>query len=143
MADVLHTLSIVFLILSGSLAVASLVLWRVFKIPKVIGDLSGSNARKSIAYLRSENEKKAIKKNFGNIKIGKGAETGLLNDNVASEYESEATELLVSDERIETSDLTGVTAPMTGQVIVAEKRVPKITIKLIKDELIVHTDEEI
>ena len=143
MAEVLHSLSIVLLIISGVLMITSIVLWRVFKIPKVIGDLSGSNARKSIANLRAENEKKSRLKETHIRKTGKTSETGLLKENVALMYESNSTELLVSDERFGPGDISKETAPMTGEIMRTEKKTPQIKIKMINEELIVHTYEEI
>lgn len=43
-------------ILSGLMLVAAVVLFFVLKIPNVIGDLTGANARKAIADIRNQNE---------------------------------------------------------------------------------------
>ena len=42
--------------LSGIMLIVSLVLFFVLRIPRVIGDLSGANARKAIAAIREQNE---------------------------------------------------------------------------------------
>jgi len=144
MAEVLHSLSIVLMILSGVFLITALVLWRVFKIPKVIGDLSGRNARKSVAHMRVENEKKGKKiPESVSVKLGKNAETGLLNENVANGYENNATELLIDDERFGIDGVSVTTAPLTGEISKQEKILPNIRIKLIEEEIIIHTKEVI
>ena len=45
------------LILSGLCLVATVVLFFVLKIPRVIGDLTGANARKAIEEIRNQNER--------------------------------------------------------------------------------------
>lgn len=61
-AYILSTLSIVFFVMSVIALVGAVFLWFWFKIPNVIGDLSGKNARKTIARMREENEKEAKKR---------------------------------------------------------------------------------
>jgi len=84
-AATLSTLSIVAFVIAGiSLAIA-VFLWFFFKIPTVIGDLSGKNAKKSIAKLRATNEKtgnKSYKPSATNQERGKLTETmaGLTSD---------------------------------------------------------------
>jgi hypothetical protein len=144
MAEVLHSLSIVLMILSGVFLITALVLWRVFKIPKVIGDLSGRNARKSVAHMRVENEKKGKKTPESvSVKLGKNAETGLLNENVANGYENNATELLIDDEGFGIDGVSVATAPLTGEISKQDKILPNIRIKLIEEEMIIHTKEVI
>lgn len=75
MAEILHTLSIISFVLAVLFVVIAIIFWFVFKIPNVIGDLSGHNARKSIAQMRQNNEKtgdksyKASKKNLDRGKL--------------------------------------------------------------------------
>lgn len=111
MAEILHTLSIISFVLAVLFVVIAIIFWFVFKIPNVIGDLSGHNARKSIAQMRQNNEKtgdksyKASKKNLDRGKLtrtmegigepgNKNEETGLLNENLVKEREIEDTGLL-------------------------------------------------
>ena len=49
MAETLSMLSIISFIVAGVALAVAIFLWIFFKIPRVIGDLSGRNARKSIA----------------------------------------------------------------------------------------------
>lgn len=60
MAEILHTLSIISFVLAVLFVVIAIILWFVFKIPNVIGDLSGHNARKSIAQMRQNMRKQEI-----------------------------------------------------------------------------------
>lgn len=57
MADIYNIISIVAFSLAGIFLILSIFFWFKYKIPKIIGDLSGRTARKSIAQMRSENEK--------------------------------------------------------------------------------------
>ena len=97
MADILNTVSVIFFIAAGVFAVLAIALWFLFKIPIVIGDLSGRTAKKSIERMRLNNEKtgnKSYKTSKSNLERGKltgtmegmkqsdeaNAETGLLNE---------------------------------------------------------------
>ncbi len=144
MAEVLHSLSVVLLILSGLFLIASLVLWKVFKIPKVIGDLSGRNARKSVAHMRAENER-AVKKTpaEGVRSSGKKAETGLLKENLVKGFESNETELLTDEGHFGTEEVSRETVPLSDEISKPEKALPRIRIKLIEEEMIIHTNEVI
>ncbi len=55
-AELLSTLSIVSFVIAAVCLVLAIVLWIYFRIPRVIGDLSGKNAKKSIARMRAYNE---------------------------------------------------------------------------------------
>ena len=68
MAGTLSTLSVVSFIAAGVALAAAVFLWFYFKIPTVIGDLSGRNAKRSIARMREANEK-----NSGRAAAGKPA----------------------------------------------------------------------
>lgn len=54
--DVYRLIYLICAILSGLCFTLSIVLFFVYKIPKVIGDLTGSNARKAIENIRNQNE---------------------------------------------------------------------------------------
>lgn len=56
-ADILSLISTISFILSGICLIVAVLLWFVFKIPAVIGDLSGRTARKSIAKMHESNGK--------------------------------------------------------------------------------------
>lgn len=166
MAKTLSTLSIISFIIAGVCLVLSVFLWIFFKIPTVIGDLSGRNARKSIAKMRAANEKsgsksyKASKTNaergkltdtmqhFKKLKQEQGPsddrpETGLLNDNRADEDLSEATGVLEP----ETTGLLvdeNATAPLDNSVAKQPiKREGGVKLKMLDEVLLIHTDEVI
>ncbi len=61
MAEILHTLSIISFVLAVLFVVIAIIFWFVFKIPNVIGDLSGHNARKSIAQMRQKYLERVIR----------------------------------------------------------------------------------
>lgn len=74
MADILNTVSVIFFIAAGVFAVLAIALWFLFKIPIVIGDLSGRTAKKSIERMRLNNEKtgnKSYKTSKSNLERGK------------------------------------------------------------------------
>lgn len=166
MAETLSTLSIISFIIAGVCLVLSVFLWIFFKIPTVIGDLSGRNARKSIARMRAANEKsgsKSYKASKTNAERGKltdtmqhskklkqeqdssdnRPETGLLNDNRADEDLSEATGVLES----ETTGLLvdeNATAPLDNSVSKQPiKREGSVKLKMLDEVLLIHTDEVI
>lgn len=125
MAEILSIVSVISYIVAGVSFVLAVVFWFVFDIPTVIGDLSGRNARKSIAKMRESNEKSgnksyrssAVNMNRGKVtdtmpdseKLGKDkkkkgkkdeaiVETGLLAENRATSYDTEQTGLLEDSE---------------------------------------------
>lgn len=158
MADILHTLSIVSFFLAVFFVVLAIVLWFVFTIPNVIGDLSGRNAKKSIARMRQNNEKtgdksyKASEKNLARGKltgtmeglgqlIDKG-ETGLLNENLAIGYEDQATGLLV-DDATGLLDELGDTAALGNNATTVNRNPASIVLHMIEELMLIHTEEVI
>lgn len=57
MAQIFNIISIVSFSLAGVFLIIAVILWIKFNIPKIIGDLTGRTAKKSIAQMRKENEK--------------------------------------------------------------------------------------
>ena len=117
MADTLYLISTVSFVLAAICLVASIAIFIVYKIPDVIGDLSGKNAKKSIKQFREANEKsgnKSFRPSKTNDERGKltetahglkgldytseidNDETGILSENIYKNDEM-ATELLVED----------------------------------------------
>lgn len=121
MAQTLETLAIISFVAAGVCLVLAFFFWFLFKIPNIIGDLSGRTARKSIAKMRAANEKtgvKGYKESKTNVARGKltgtvpdsdklakkktasdaqRPETGLLADNLADGLEPEITGVLVDE----------------------------------------------
>lgn len=118
MAETYNLISIISFIVALIFTILAVVLWFAFKIPSVIGDLSGRTAKKSIENLRKYNDKSASnlykpsstsnsrakltdtmeqdKKEPDSKEIH--YETGLLHDNKVEQYESEETGILIDDE---------------------------------------------
>lgn len=166
MAETLSTLSIISFAVAGVSFVLAVFFWFFFKIPTVIGDLSGRTARKSIAKMRAANEKTGVKtykeskanaargKLTGNIpdsaKLNKKEsrtnsdkpETGLLAANKAGSINSEETGML-------DSEATGLlideeaTAALDTSTPPAVKRIGGKALKLMEEVMLIHTDEVI
>lgn len=166
MAEILSTLSIISFSVAGVSFVLAVFFWFFFKIPTVIGDLSGRTARKSIAKMRAANEKTGVKSykesktnaergkltgtmpNSGKNKKKKSApddgkpETGLLVENKADVIESESTALLDS----ETTGLLvdeDATAPLDTPSQKQAKRNGGKKLTVIDEAMLIHTEEVI
>ena len=118
MAETFNLISIISFIVALIFVVLAVVIWFVFKIPSVIGDLSGRTAKKSIENLHKYNDNPAsiiYKPNSTNNSRAKLTdtmeqdkkkpdskethyETGLLHDNKVEQYEGEETGILLDDE---------------------------------------------
>lgn len=61
LASTLNVVSIVLFALAGACLTLAIFSFIKFKIPRIIGDLTGRNARKSIEEMRAENEKSGRK----------------------------------------------------------------------------------
>lgn len=153
MADTLSTLSIISFVVAGISLIIAVLLWFFWKIPMVVGDLSGRTAKKSIAKMRSENEKSGVKKyKEGKINIERGKltetmsgnkvksfnyddrmETGLLTENKSEIFEYEETEILVDNNKKDEFD--------SG--ILPKKRTGGKSLTIIEEVIFIHTDEVI
>lgn len=162
MAETLSTLSIISFVVAGVSLVLAILLFIYFRIPTVIGDLSGRNAKKSIARMRSSNEKsgnKSFRASEANEARGKltstmhgiGAqqkkakedvkhpsddqmpETGLLAENKA-DLIGESTVLL---------DNTEETTLLAGTPKEPAKRIGGVKLTLLDEVTFIHTDEVI
>ena len=173
MADILSIVSLVSFILSGVAFVLAILLFILFRIPSVIGDLSGRTARKSIAKMRLANEKtgvKSYKESKTNVERGKltgtipdsgklnkknsapangQPETGLLADNKAEGLESEATGVLDEETGMLESETTGLlvdenaTAPLDTPVQKPVVRSGGKKIVMLEEVMFIHTEEVI
>ena len=151
MAEMLSNASFISYIAAIIFLVSAVIVWFVFKIPMVIGDLSGRNARKSIEQLRKNNEKngnKPYRSSAVNAARGKitetikGAEcaeadanyeTGILSGNHADTYDQGTTGSLLEENE---------TQPLERSSRIAfTKRSGEIEIKLIEEIIMVHTEE--
>lgn len=163
-AELLSTLSIVSFIVAGVSLVASVIIWILFKIPKVISDLSGRTARRSIATIRASNERsgnKSYRPSETNAERGKITgtmpqseemdstalledempETGLLSENKAIALEDE-TGLLEDSETGLLDDCDETSLLDEGQNN-RSKRKSSIVLSTIEEVMLIHTDEVI
>lgn len=160
MADTLTMISMISFILAGVFAAMAVALWFVFKIPSVVGDLSGRTARKSIEQMRQNNDKTGIKSyrtSNQNLERGKLTgtienisrnrqeilETGLLKENRVHTYEPQETELLMHKGRQEGFCGKIQTASLTDEPMRVERKAASITIKSLGEVMYIHTEEEI
>lgn len=173
MADILSIVSLVSFILSGVAFVLAILFFILFRIPSVIGDLSGRTARKSIAKMRVANEKtgvKSYKESKTNVERGKltgtmpdsgklntknsapvngQPETGLLADNKAEGLESEATGVLDEETGMLESETTGLlvdenaTAPLDTPAQKPVVRSGGKKIVMLEEVMFIHTEEVI
>lgn len=162
MADILSTISIVSFLAAGVFAALAIALWFLFKIPTVAGDLSGRNARKSLERMRKDNEIKANRhykledtvskggkpasrsKGIGKSKkSGEHFETGLLDENRASSYQSSHTVLMTEEEETGRLVDTDATVPIAEAEIAPERKAPTVVITMIEEIKYIHTEEVI
>ena len=103
--ELMQTLSIISFLVAGVLLLLSIALFFLLNIKKVVGDLSGSNAKKAIDKIRQQNEEtgdKAHKPSLVNQSRGKVTEKidqeGTVVLNSSNLEISVGTEKLVTDE---------------------------------------------
>ena len=158
MADILNIISIISYVLAAVALVLAIVCWIVFKIPSVIGDLSGRNARKSIELMRQNNEKagkQVAKKKDNPVKVTKTSnapvkqerkqafdETGLLGENAMGSRDEQETGMLVEDTALLQEDF-GATALLVPETENVMRKPSNIVINMIEDIMIIHTEEVI
>ena len=171
MAEILSTISLISYIISGVAFLLAVFFWIKFKIPAVIGDLSGRTARKSIEKMRQVNEKsgrKEYRSSTTNIKRGRltdtmahsgklaqkekedqQLETGLLDENKTELISSQETDLLVEDTQTELlTEETGLLVEETGLLIENETELlveptAGAKMKILETVMLVHTNEVI
>lgn len=168
MANVLSIISIVSFVLAGICFVLAVFFWFRFKIPAVIGDLSGRTARKSIAKLREGNEKsgvKAFRPSMVNVERGKltatmeqmGEEkqepvvkhisgdagvTGVLLENRAQTIDGTETALLVEEEAATTTLLVDGDSEEEQNVQSSPQQTKRgKQLVMLDDVVLIHTDE--
>ncbi len=160
MADILHIVSVISFVAAGVFAALAVALWFVFKIPSVMGDLSGRAARKSIERMRQHNEKTGNKsyktskenlergkltgtmKGIGTISVNNNEETGLLNENLASNYEKQGTGLLIDDSTGLLDDSERAVS-LEAEENITIRAASSISIRMIDEVILVHTEEVI
>lgn len=167
MAETLSMISNISFVAAGTCLVVAIIFFIRFKIPSVIGDLSGRNARKSIEKMREFNEKsggKSYKPSKINAERGKltetmyelkknkkgnvlqdcdRPETGLLDENVMKFPKETETELLIDDEATVLLRDENETALLEDSIDATKKREEGISIHVLNEVIFIHTDEVI
>lgn len=153
-AESFSLLSWIFFGLSGACLITGIVLFVVFKIPSVIGDLSGHTAKKSIDKMWDKNTAKNEKTNKKQKNANKPVavrrtngskndmvETGLLVENRKNIPEVSETELLTGPEMGPNNAQSQETEWLTGNQPVPEKRKPNVIIDVIEEIVLIETKE--
>ncbi len=163
MAQIYHIISIAAFSVAGVSLVLAVIFWFKFDIWKIIGELSGRTARKTIAQMRLENEQNAVKILSGDLRMSADrteilqSETGVLLDKTEilsdeTEILSDRTEIL-SDETEVLSDgtevLSGKTQVLQGGMGVLTGTMENDThsgiegFEIIQNMVLIHTAEVI
>lgn len=162
MAETLSTFSIISFIVAGVSLGLAILLFIYFRIPTVIGDLSGRNAKKSIARMRSSNEKsgnKSFRASETDAARGKLTSTmpGIGNQQKKTKDDAIA---FVEDQMPETGLLAENKADLIGESTVLledteetmlldetpkepAKRVGGVKLTILDEVTFIHTDEVI
>lgn len=124
MAQTYNLISIAAFFAAGISLVVTMVCWFRFKIPKIMGELSGRTAKKSIAQMREENEKR-------------GRE-------IFHPVPSEVKDIPQITIHKEVTKETGQTELLAYETeILEEERVEQTEFCMIQDIVLIHTDETI
>ncbi len=160
MAEILNIVSVISFVAAGVFAALAILFWFLFKIPHVIGDLSGRNARKSIELMRQNNEKagkqtakrverkqetrNTSEKADGIRKIDNPnfSETGLLQENAAQGSQNQDTGLLI-DDATNVLDGSGETALLVEPTETFQRKPSTVVISMIEEVMLIHTKEVI
>ena len=129
MAEILFTVSLVSFIVSGVAFVATAFCWFKFKIPQVVGDLSGRTAKKSIERMRA-----------GYEKSGDKSGTGLFSGNMVRGTGAEETCVLAEGQC--TEKITGETEPFQKHEVLPASSAGN-QLMMLEEIIMLHTDEVI
>lgn len=169
-AEILSLISLISYIVAGVSAALAVLFWFFFRIPSVIGDLSGHTAKKSIARRRASNERaggrgyqpSATNANRGKLtstmqqsrklnpkpqksqlaEENQMPDTGVLESNRAEVGSSPQTDLLGSDTTCILTD-SNVTAGLQDETAELPKRTGGKELTMLEDIMLIHTDEVI
>lgn len=124
MAEILSMISIIAFVIAGISLGLAVFFWFFFKIPGVIGDLSGRTARKSIARMRADNERTGRKTyQTGAINRERGKVTDTMPQQIrTAEFttlldEVEETQLLAETPVAEAKPKTGKQLQMIEDIV--------------------------
>lgn len=153
MYDTFKIMAVVFFSVSGIFLLLAVILGIKFKIFKVIGDVSGRNAKKSIEKIKNDSrykspDSKTLRKKQEIettekllTKEDSKGETSLLDDDMAAE-----TDLLEEDSFMETSLLSDINS-YTEELATPVNKEPDASVmenfKIIENIVMIHTNEVI
>lgn len=150
--DIYRMIFIVCAILSIVMLVVSIILFIALKIPTVIGDLTGANARKAIANIRSQNANAGDAANSGEASgryrgaltdkithsgnllraFGGGDETSMMTSKISTQklMEDNVTTLLSNETTVlsnnETTVLNATAAPVNETTVLSQEMVAPV-----------------
>lgn len=125
MAETLTLVSVIVFVISGLSFALAIFFWFFFKIPSVIGDLTGKTARKNIAKIRAENEKKsskAPKDNRLNF-VKRKSDTGSLAKNTTSSLTTQISDTIPETGLLETNKDSCLSAENTALLFENQEKV--------------------
>jgi len=165
-SEILSLISVASFIAAGIFLILAVFFWFRFKIPEVIGDLSGRTARKSIARMRAYNEQsgnKSYRASSVNVSRGKitsqmteknediaktseedrRPQTSLLSENNASAPASQQTELLDSEQTAGLPVDSDATIALHGEGSGMIRRSGGKKLDMLDEVIMIHTQEVI
>lgn len=122
--EFLQTLSMVSYIAAGVLFLGAVALFFLLNVPKLIGDISGSTAKKAIEAIRQQNEStgnKAYKPSF--VNVSRGRVTDKISPSGKLEQRSSGLSIGAQTEKLGTANLAATDAEATTVLNVSETSV--------------------
>lgn len=163
-AEILSLISLISFIISGFSLILTIFFWFQFKIPRIIGNLSGRTARKTIEQMRTSNEQsgpKSFRSSAINASRGKitmsgvstvkeevsveeqKTETGLLSENKASEITNQQTQLLDSEKAVDPPVDADATLALLDEAPNPIRRTGGKKLDMLDEVILIHTQEVI
>ena len=123
-AEILSLISTISYVIAAISFVLAVFFWFKFKIPTVIGDLSGRTAKKSIAQMRASNERaggQGYRPSAANVSRGKLTSTMQHSRKLVSDDKKTATEPKKKAQAINVMPETGLLATNKADAVVGQQ----------------------
>ena len=163
LSETLSTVTIVSYVLAGVFLAFAVFSFIIFKIPNVIGDLSGRNAKKSIAQMRENNEKSGKKsyrphpvasergtvtepikqKKMGSKKLTQTGNIEEKKETTAKSKPNNNGTVKLNYDKNATEVLSSGTEVLDNNGLINTVSETKLKIKMIQDIVFIHTEETI